>query len=234
MFAMIKKEFKTYFSSPLGYAVIALLLFFTGAYYNMLFSGGLADMSYIFRSMLTWVFFVIPVITMRLFSEEKKQKTDQLLITAPVNIYSIVIGKFIAALLYFGIYVAITALYNFVFYFFGAQPDMMIYLGNIIGIMLLASLLISIGIFISALTESQVVAAVGSFSVSFLLLFIEDSYSELDSSFIDKICSWISLTDRYYTFTQGIFDIANVVFFVSFTIAFLFLTVRVIDRKRWA
>ena len=234
MFSIIKREFKNYFSSPLGYAVLCVLLFFGGFYQSYAFSYGSADMTYVFSSMITIVFFVVPVITMRLFSEEKRLKTDQLLITAPVSISSIVIGKFLAAFLYFCVFIVFMAIYNFVFMFFGATPDMMIFLGNVIGLLLFSGALISIGCFISALTESQVVAAVGSFSVSFFLLLLEIISGLFNSEIITKICGWISFSTRYYIFTEGIFDISNFVFFLSIIVAFLFLTVRVIDRKRWA
>ncbi|MGN0174254.1 MAG: ABC transporter permease [Acutalibacteraceae bacterium] len=234
MFSIIKREFKNYFSSPIGYVVMCVLLFFGGFYYAYAFSFGSADMSYVFNSLITIIFFVVPVITMRLFSEEKRLKTDQLLITSPVSIFSIVLGKFFAAFLYFCVFIVIMALYNFIFFFFGATPDMMIFLGNVIGILLFASSLIAIGIFISSLTESQVVAAVGSFSVSFFLLLLENVSGLFNNETITKICNWISFSERYYSFTEGIFDISNFVFFISITAAFIFLTVRVIDRKRWA
>ena len=231
MWSITKREIKNYFSSPLGYAILAVLLYFSGRYYHAVFSSGLADMTYVFNSMITFVFFIIPVITMRLFSEEKKQKTDQLLFTSPVSIYSVVLGKFIAALLFFCTFIAFMIIYNFIFMFFGATPDMSIFFGNVIGMVLFAGSLIAIGCFISALTESQVVAAVGSFAVSFFLIFIATGTT---NDFLNKITSWLSFSDRYYTFTEGIFDISNFVFFISIIFAFLFLTVRVIDRKRWA
>lgn len=234
MLAIIKREFKNYFSSPIGYAVMCVLLLFGGFYYAYAFSYGSADMTYVFNSLITIIFFVVPVITMRLFSEEKKQKTDQLLITSPVSIWAIVFGKFLAALLYFCVFLVILSLYNFIFMFFGATPDMLIFLGNIVGLILFASSLVAIGIFISSLTESQVVAAVGSFSVSFFLLLLDNLSGIFNNDVITKICNWISFSDRYYSFTEGIFDISNFVFFISIVVVFLFLTVRMIDRKRWA
>lgn len=234
MFAIMKREFKNYFSSPVGYAVMCVLLIFGGFYYAFAFSYGSADMTYVFNSLITIIFFVVPVITMRLFSEEKKQKTDQLLITSPVSISAIVFGKFLAALLYFCVFIAILSFYNFIFFFFGATPDMLIFLGNIVGLILFSASLISIGIFISSLTESQVVAAVGSFSVSFFLLLLDNLPNLFNYDIVTKICNWISFSDRYYSFTEGIFDISNFVFFLSIIFAFIFLTVRMIDRKRWA
>lgn len=234
MLAIIKREFKNYFSSPIGYVVMCVLLFFGGLYYFFAFASGSADLTDVFNSLITIIFFVVPVITMRLFSEEKKQKTDQLLITSPVSVSAIVFGKFLAALLYFCIFLAVLSLYNFLFFFFGATPDMLIFLGNIVGIILFSSSLIAIGIFISSLTESQVVAAVGSFAVSFFLILINSLPNFFNNDIVTKICNWISFSDRYYSFTEGIFDISNFVFFLSIIFAFLFLTIRMIDRKRWA
>lgn len=234
MFAIIKRELRAYFTTPLGYVVMAALLLFGGIYYSMTFSYGYADISYVFNSILTIILFVVPVLTMRLFSEEKRQKTDQLLITSPTGITSIVLGKFFAVFIYFLIFIAVLSIYNFIFYFFGATPDFMVFLGNIIGLLLFAGSLISIGEFISALTESQVVAAVGSFSVSFFLLLIDNVSQLVSNETLIAIGEWVSFSDRYQTFSEGVFDIANFIFFVSITAAFLFLTVRVIDRKRWA
>lgn len=243
MLSIVKREFKNYFSSPLGYVVMAILLAFSGSYYYEAFYNGYANMDYVFSAMITIILFVTPVLTMRLFSEEKRLKTDQLLMTAPVSISSIVLGKFFALVLYFLVFVAAMVVYNFVFFFFGATPNMIIFFGNIIGILLFTSSLFAIGIFISALTESQVVAAVGSFAVSFFLLIIESSQSASSTSVLSKImnitfiktfCEWLSFSERYYSFAEGVFDIANFVFFLSIIVAFLFLTVRTLDRKRWA
>lgn len=234
MKAIIKRELRAYFTSPLGYIILTALMLFGGIYYHALIQTGYADLTYLFNAMITIIFFVIPIITMRCFSEEKKQKTDQLFMTSPVSVASVVIGKYIACLSFFSIFVAAMAVYNFVFYFFGASPDIMIFLGNIIGIELFAGSLIAIGVFISALTESQVVAAVGSFAVSFMLMLLDTVSTLFDNAIVTAVCDWISFSDRYYTFTDGIFDVGNAIFFISIIVVFLFLTVRAIDRKRWA
>ncbi len=234
MGAIIKKEFKMYFSSPIGYAIIGVLLIFSCSYYLAPFQGGLADMSYVFSGIVTIVFFVVPVITMRTFSEEKNKRTDQLLLTSPVSIGGIVLGKFFAAILFFAVYVGIMVLYNFAFLFFGAMPHMLTFFGNVLGILLLAGSLIAIGIFISSLTESQIVAAVASFGVSFLLLQLDTIAAIFNNTVVTSICDWISFSGRYATFTEGYFDLSNIIFFLTVIAVFLFLTMRVIDRKRWA
>lgn len=234
MLAVLKREFRSYFTSPLGYVILAVLLLISGVYYSLLFAQGYADLTGVFGSIITIVFFIIPVLTMRCFSEEKRQKTDQLLLTSPVSIFSVVAGKFLACISYFGVFVAFLAVYNFIFYFFGAAPDLLTFLGNIVGIFLFAGSLIAIGIFISALTESQVVAAVGSFAVSFFLLLLDVVSSAVNNTYVTIVCDWISFSERYASFTEGVFDIANAVFFLSIIAIFLFLTVRVIDKRRWA
>lgn len=234
MKAIFKKEMKSYFTSPLGYVILFVMFIFGGMFYFTAFSNGSADMTYVFNYMITIIFFVIPVITMRSFSEEKRQKTDQLLLTSPISNGSMVMGKFLSSLTFFNAFVVLMIIYNFLFYFFDGNPDLMILLGNIIGIELFAGSLIAIGIFISSLTESQVVAAVGSFAVSFFLLMLTTISNMANNEIVTKICNWISFSDRYYTFTDGVFNIANFVFFLSIIAVFLFLTSRVIDRKRWA
>ncbi|MGN0556978.1 MAG: ABC transporter permease [Acutalibacteraceae bacterium] len=234
MKAILKKELKSYFTSPIGYVILVLLTFFSGLFYKDIFSAGSADMSYVFNFMMIIIFFIIPIITMRLFSEEKHQKTDQLLLTAPVSNSSIVIGKFLSALIFFNVFVVLMILYNLLFYIFGATPDLTVFIGNLLGTEFLAAALIAIGIFISSLTESQVVAAVCSFSVSLTMILLPSLSGWANNTIVTKICDWISFTERYSDFVSGVFNIANFVFYISVIAVFLFLTVRVIDRKRWS
>ena len=234
MIAIIKRELKSYFTSPAGYVVLAVLTAAVCYFFTTLFASGYADPSYIFSYISIFVLIMIPILTMRLFSEEKMKKTDQLLLTSPVSISSVVLGKFFAALIFFSLFLIETVIFNFIYIGFGVSVDWMVYLGNIIGILLFAASFIAIGILISALTESQVVAAVGSFAVSFFLLMLTTISNMANNEIVTKICNWISFSDRYYTFTDGVFNIANFVFFLSIIAVFLFLTSRVIDRKRWA
>lgn len=234
MGAVIKRELKAYFTSILGYIVLMILFGFTGLYLNAnIFSSGYADLYYVFSPMVTIIFFVVPILTMRLLSEEKRQKTDQLLLTAPVNVSSIVFGKYIAAVLFFSMFLLLTLVYNIVLMAF-AMPSWSQFIGNVIGMLLFASSLIAIGLFISALTESQVVAAVGSFAVSMILMLLDTVGSTVNAEWFTAFVEWVSFSGRYETFTKGIIDLSNVVFFLSVIAIFLFLSIRVLDRKRWA
>ena len=162
MGAIYKRELKSYFTSPIGYVVLAIFFVFAGLFFTIIFQQGSPDLSPLFSSMFMIVLFIIPILPMRIFSDEKRQKTDQLLYTSPVKLSGIVMGKYLAALTVFGIGVGITILYQVIIAFF-ITPDWMVYLGNLLGMLLLAASLIAVGMFISALTESQLVAAVGSF-----------------------------------------------------------------------
>lgn len=233
MSAIFKREFKAYFTSPVGYVVMALFLIFSGYFFSYMYSAGYPYVSFVFSQMFTIIMFVVPILTMRLMSDDKRQKTDQALLTAPVKLSSIVLGKFFAALTFFLIGFAETFIFQIIIAT-KVTPDWATFFGNVIGIVLFGSALISIGIFISSLTESQVVAALGSFAVS-LVLILMDTFAEiLNIGWVTAVVEWISFGGRYTTFTEGIFDFANAIFFLSFTALFLFLTVRVLERKRYS
>lgn len=236
MLAIFKREFKAYFTTPVGYVILAIYLFFSGLFFANMYSYGYPYISFIFSQMFTIIMFTIPVITMRMMSEDKRQKTDQALLTAPVSLGGIVLGKFFAALSFFLLAFSEVVLFQIILAVV-STPDMAAFFGNLIGLALFGSALISVGIFISALTESQTVAAIGSFAVSLLLLLMDSiaTFAEgLGWTPIVKVVEWISFNGRYSTFTEGIVDLSNVVFFISFTGIFLFLTTRVLEKKRYS
>ena len=243
MAAIFKREMRNYFTSPIGYIVVFVYFAVYGFLFSYLFSIGNPDIS-IFSSSSIFTMVLMPILTMRLFSEERRQKTDQALFTAPVSIFSIVMGKFFAAICVFAISQSITLVFQLIFAF-NVTVDWVNYFSYLIGTLLMASSLISIGMFISALTDSQIVSAIGSLAISFLLVALDfillvaktfiASISNINiNSYILDILGWISFTGRYQTYFEGIFDIANTVFFISFTAIFIFLTVRVQESKRWA
>ena len=171
---------------------------------------------------------------MRLFSEEKRQKSDQALLTAPVSLTGIVMGKFFATLLLFLLGLSITQVYGIVIAFGGAVPDWTMLIGNYLGLALVGGLIIAVGVFVSALTESQVIAAVGTLAVSLMLMCV-DLVGTLFASFvwIQKITDFLSITNRYADFALGLIYYDNIFFFLSLQALFIFLTVRVLDKKRW-
>lgn len=235
MSAVFQREFKTYFTSPIGYIVLAMMFGLSGYYfflYNL--ANGYTDLSYVFSSVLAFLMLlVLPVLTMRLMSDEKRQRTDQALLTAPVSLTGIVLGKFFAAFLLFTIGISILLVFAFII---ATQitPDWLVILGNFIGLLLLGGMIIAIGLLISCLTESQFVAALGTFLASFALLMIDSVGSVLSSSKVAvAVTDFLSISQRYANFTSGLMQYDDLLFFLSMTGLFLFLTVRVLDRKRW-
>ncbi len=238
MGAIFKREFKAYFTSSIGFAVMTIFYFFSAMFFGAYFKMGQPDLSGVFSTMFYIVLVIIPILTMRLFSEDKRQKTDQLLLTAPVKLTSIVLGKFFAAVAMFAITMAIMVVYQIVVSFY-ITPDWMVFIGNLIGLFLFGVALIGVGLFISTLTESQGVAAITCFAVELVMILMDVVASLLSTatgvlSWLYKALNWLSVYQRYTSFTLGTMDYANVVFFISITFICLFATVMVIDRKRYA
>ena len=165
MSAVMKRELNSYFSSAIGYIFIAVFYVFAGFYFfaTCLLSG-YSTLSYVFSNMFAIAVFLVPVLTMRLWSEEKKQKTDQALFTAPVKLLPIVLGKYFAALIIYAISLAIFLVFGLVISCF-VTPEWSVIIGNLIGLFLLGAALIAIGMFLSSLTENQVIAAVSGLSL---------------------------------------------------------------------
>lgn len=234
MTAILKRELGSFFHSAIGYIVLAVFYAFSGLFFYLycLYSNS-SSMTGVFGNMFMVILFVIPIITMKSFSEERKQRTEQALFTSPVSIVQIVMGKFLGAFVMYCLCIAIFLVYALIIAFF-VTPEWSIIFGNFVGVMLLGAALIAIDIFISALTESQVIAAVVGIAVG-LVIYMMDSLSSLVSvEFISTILSSISFLPHYTNFTNGIFSLADVVFFASIIGIFLFLTVRVFEKKRWS
>lgn len=233
MTAIFKREFKAYFSSPLGYVILAALMFFSGIFFMYMYAYGVADMSYVFSNMFTIIMFAVPILTMRLMSEERKQKTDQALLTAPVGLWGIVSGKFLAAFAIYALGFAPTLLFEIILST-KLSLNWLLYFSNLFGVLLYGGALISVGLFISSLTESQVISAVVGIVVSMLIGLMDSFASLIDNNLISELVGHISFSGRYETFATGVFDFSNLIFFVSVAFAFMFLTVRSLDKKRWA
>ena len=233
MFAFWKRELSAYFSSPIGYIYLAVFYVFSGYFFFGVLYSNTTSLSNVFNGMFTIIMLLIPILTMRLMSEDLKNKTDQALLTAPISLVSLVLGKFLSALIVYCLGVAITLVYGVVIAAF-APPDWTVVFGNVLGMLLLGSALIAIGMFISALTENQVIAAVGGFAVGFSLILVNSLSSLISIDWMKKFVSGLSFMERYDEFTNGILDISNIFFFISVCAVFVFFTVRVIEKRRWA
>lgn len=233
MNAIFKREFKAYFNSPVGYVVLAAFLFFSGIFfYVQSLYAGTSDMSGVFGNMFFILLFLIPLLTMKLLSEEKRNKTDQALLTSPVSLFSIVGGKFLSALAVYGVCISVFLLQG-VILSFASTPDWSVIIGNILALLLLGSALISIGLFLSSLTESVVVAAITAFAVNILLLLLDSFQSLIPWDFAKNILEFIDFNSKYTQMTLGVFSLFDTVFFLSITALFLFFTVKTLEKRRF-
>lgn len=234
MGAVFRREFKSFFTNPIGYVVMAAVFCVSGyLFYGYNLYMGMTDLSGVYNGLFTISLLVLPFLTMRSFSEEKRQKTDQALLTAPTGLTGIVLGKFFASLLLFALALSITLVYA-VIIAFQVTPDWILLLGNFLGLLLVGGVVIAIGMMISCLTESQVIAAIGTLAVSLILLSVDMLGSIFSSiSWIENVTSFLSISTRYSDFTTGLIQYDNILFFLSLQALFVFLTVRVLDSKRW-
>ncbi len=234
MLAILRRELSAYFNSAIGYIVMAVFYFFSGMYFYLycLYYGS-SNLTPVFSNMFMIVLFLIPIITMKSFSEEKRQKTDQALLTAPVSLFEVVMGKFLGAFILYACCVAIFIIYAIVISFF-TTPQWAVILCTILGMLLLGGSLIAIDIFISALTESQVIAAIISIAAGLFIYMVDSLASITQSAFLTSILSKVSFNNNFMNFTYGILNLSNFVFFISVIAIFVFLTIRVFEKKRWS
>lgn len=233
MSAIYKRELKNYFTSPLGYVVLTVFAAFQGFFFYYLFYNNYGDITSLFAYMTSIAMFICPILTMRLMSEDKRLKVDQALLTAPVSLFSIVFGKFLAAFTVYASAFILTLVNQLIFAIF-VTPDWVVYIGNLLGILLVGASLIAIGLFISSLTESQLVSAVVSFAVVLFILMMDTVASAVKFEFLRKIVTACSFVTRQTGMSGGVISFADIFFFVSITALFLFLSVRVLEKKRWA
>ena len=224
MWAIVKKEFKSYFLSPIGYIYIGVFLLTCSIFFYLdIFVNLSTDFPYMFGSAVTILTFIVPLITMRMFSEERKNGTEQLLLTSPRSITQIVLGKFVAATLVVLVSVLLTLIYFGILSYFG-EPQLGKSLIAILGFALLSIAYVSFGTFASSLTENQVVSAVITIAV-FVLLWFLPSFSSI---FID-----FSLMEAFFeSFYLGTISIKNLVLLVSFTVLFVVFTIMVLQRRK--
>ena len=234
MIAIFKRDLRAYFTSPIGYVFVAAFLLVLNIYFFLInvYSAS-ADIENTFAFIVTMLVFLVPVLTMRTFSEDYKLKTDQLLLTAPVRLTGIVLGKFLAAFGVFVLAMLFTLIYVVVVAAFGTPNGAMI-LGNYVAILSVAAAYISIGVFISSLTENQLVSCIATLGAFLFLYLVDYMYSVINVTWIQNLIYWFSLFRRYDTFSRGIFSLADFIFYISVAGTFVFLTVRVLEKKRWS
>lgn len=230
---IFRREFFSYFYSPIAYVIIAAFLAITGYFFSaILFSTRSADMQIALHNFSVIFLFTAPIITIRTLAEERRLGTDEFLLTTPLTITSIVIGKYLAAVAVFLVMVAVTLVYPAVLYLFG-EPDTGPLLSGYLGFFLLGSSFLSVGVFASSLTEDQAIAGMIGFALMILLWVLTWAAGVLPGIWGD-IARAISLFDHYKDFVKGVIDSVDVLFYLSFIFVMLFLTIRVVDKRRWS
>lgn len=235
MLAVFKREMRSYFTSVIGYVFTVLYLVLTGAIlcYTTLFSMS-ADVTTFFTYTLLLSGIVLPLLTMKSFSEERKIKTEQLLFTAPVSITGIVLGKFFAAYTVFAGCMLLNSLYCLVLLNY-ASLKVAVLFGNLIALLLVGMVFIAIGLFVSALTENQLSAAIGTIAIILAFLLIGLLSGLFPSSYwLRYVFDFLSIFTRFQSFTNGYFDIASLIYYISVAAIFVYLTVRIYDRRRYS
>lgn len=234
MFAIYKRELRSYFVSAIGYVFLAVIVALSAAAFSVTtLLSYTNDISTYFMVMLFILMIALPLLTMKLFSEERKLKTEQLLLTAPISIGSMVAAKFFAAFtVFFGANLLCSLAYITLFLY--SDPEGGIILGNIIAITLVGAAFIAIGMFVSALTENQLAAAIGTFGIIAVMLCIDFLNSFIPWYPVRFVLGWFSIRTRYGNFTNGFFDFAALFYYISVCFVFLFVTCRIYERRRYS
>ena len=251
IWAIFKKEIKTYFTSPIAYVVITVFLVLIGFFFYSLIwwfnsqSLQMAQNQYyyqqlninqmvyspLFQNMSIILLLMIPLLTMRLFSEEKKINTDELLYTCPISINQIILGKYFASLFVLLAMLFLTGILS-IFTFAYGNPELVPILNGYLGLFLMGAAFIAVGIFFSSLTENQIVAAILTFGT--LLLFWILNWASYSAGGIWKgVLNYLSFIQHFDDMTRGILDTTDLVYYLSFIFLGLFLTHSVIQSRRW-
>ena len=229
---VFQREINAYFLSPVAYVVIAVFMVFSGYFFSVML--GITQETTL-RYSLAYTQFILsiltPVITMRLFAEENKTGTIEPLMTAPVTDFEVVFGKFLAAWSLYSVMVAPTAFY-IIFLAWTGNPDYGAIVASYIGLILMGGLFVSIGLLVSAVTKNQIVAGVIGIVALLILLVIGLASSGGEGWFYDSL-RYIGTYDHWDTFTKGIVDTRDVVYYVSFTALLIFVVVRIVESRRW-
>ena len=257
MLAIYKKEMRSYFINPVGYVFVGVFLAMSAALccYTTLQSNTYSTASYYYWLILSMII-IIPLLTMRTFSEERKMRTEQMLLTAPVSITGMVLGKYLAAMTIYAGCLAVSCVNLIPLYIIGkeetaADPDGLTIkgpvtpeiIGSLLGVLLVGAVFVAIGILISSMTENQLSAAVVTIAVLAVMLILnilnnvgtEEAGTRLINNYaVRYVIDWISVVSRFTNLQYGILDWSAMLYYVSMTFIAIYLTVRVYERRRWA
>ncbi|MBQ4325174.1 MAG: ABC transporter permease [Clostridia bacterium] len=233
MIAIYKREMTSYFTTPIGYVFVAIFLAISGALFaaTTLFEMTNETGQY-FSYMLFMYVLLVPLLTMKSFSEERKTRTEQLLLTAPVSLVGMVMAKFLAAMTLFVGCQGLGALALFILGRYSAVKVGVV-LASVLGLLLVGMAFITVGLFVSALTENQLAAAVGTVGILLAFLLISFVNQYINVYWIRFVLNCLSMWSRFQNFLQGTLDLAAIFYYLSVAAVFLFLTVRIYDKRRY-
>ncbi len=235
MLAIYLRELKSYFLTPIGYIFCGMFLVVSGLVFaqTTLFEQSTSSIGEYFLWMMVIFAILIPLLTMKLLSEDRKTRTEQILLTSPVSIFGIVMGKYLAALTVFGTTFVVNS-FNFVLLFKYGTPNAVSIFMNILGIFLLGAAFVAIGLLLSSITENQLIAAVSAMGVNVSMLLISLIADSVESTFLRTVVKWFSVIDRFTPFTNQMLDVSAIIYYISLAAVAIFLTTRVIEKRRWS
>lgn len=247
--AIARKELRGYFASPVGYVVIGMYALVFGFFYavglnwfvrqSMQGPAGGAGPLNINQQMIRYVLMnstvinllVVPLITMRIYAEEKRSGTIELLMTSPITDFQIIVGKFLGAMALYGAMIGITLVHMALLFVYGT-PEWKPVLTGYLGLLLLGGCFVSVGLFFSSLTRNQIVAGMFTFGV-LLLLWVIDWVGSFTGPTVEKVVTYLSITGHLDDFLRGVIDTQHLVYYLSFITLGLFLTAKAVDSERW-
>ncbi|MCM3339057.1 ABC transporter permease subunit [Paenibacillus sp. MER TA 81-3] len=232
--AIFRKEMHAYFTSPTSYVAFAVYVLISSILFYMnfvMFQPSIIDFRLVSGNATFMYVFVIPLLTMRLFSDEFRQGTDELLLTSPARMTEIVLGKYAAALVLMVVLVGFTLIYPIVMSFYGTL-DMKMMITSIIGMLLLTAAMAAVGLFASTLSQHQMVTAIASF-VMLLTFWTMLDWAASSSGTLGEWLSPFAMNTRLDSFMKGVLNGADVLFFITLTAVFVVLSIQVLERKRW-
>ena len=240
MWAVFKREVASFFFSPIAYVYLCIFVFISGFFFTMSIIPQSPDVmpavnyADTLSTMTFTLLFVIPILTMKLLSEEIKNKTDLLLFTSPVSLMGIVAGKYLAAVFEFLVGLVVTLIYPIILSFF-STIDISVIITGYVGYFLVGAAFIAIGLFASSLSKNQITSAILSFCFLLVLWVLAAAKALLNlSENSQKILDSFLVLQKYDEFSAGLFDVGALIFFISLILLFLFLTLRTIEKRRWS
>ncbi|MFH1612954.1 MAG: ABC transporter permease [bacterium] len=230
---IMMKDLKIYFVSPIAYTILTMFLLISGYFFVLiLFHSQECSMNYVFGNMTFTLLFIIPILTMRLFSEEKKTGTIEILMTSSIKEFELVMGKLLACFILFMVMILLTFLYPIWLLIIG-EPDKGPLITGYIGILFLGLSFISVGIFCSSLTKNQIVSAILSFGILLFIWILGWVADESKSQITKNVFQYICLLEHFDDFQKGVIDTKDVVYYLTFSGFFVYLTTKTVELKKW-